>query len=626
MSIKDFYQSLGSHLNEFRDSLPQSSLESISRKLQELEDSTGKAPTRQATINSLFALSTFIDDQAAAAKLPGLSEIFNPLINKKIEEVSSAVLAEKPSPTRSEEAFARASEIDAQIQETDQLLAQAHEYRENLIASPPTDGSFVEGLMAATANISELEERCAQLLRAKAAAALPHPQKTPPSRPVACAGLRNASNKCYIHACLKGLWASRKFRAIIEHKAAALEETKKEAFAKLATAICEVPAKGRASISTKPIVVTMGEERSELYPSRHEQSAVASCAKASVEGTPTRRLTALLLHRLFLTFDSTLPVEVIEPDDKAIHDLLDEMTKYHPIIAGKKQQDSTEFLHWLFDDIFETGECLFSYVERTQRPAGLTADFCIPNIDTQGVISGNLFVIQLPDQENAVIRVQDSFEPTVVEEDIDPKSVLLSEKNQGKDHAAMAKALAAMPHKVRVQKERVFQGKPQCLFVHLWRQIKTEDVPLAAIKAELDPSIAALDLSDEALLEICGQKKGVKVQAQVIIPPEFSIHIADGSEARYRLQAVISHAGQDGAGHYYASLPAQDEAASLPPSTKRVCQQELGQAPAPPQQRPPAAASSYVLHDDDRVFNETFDKKLKTKLEQDGYILIYDTI
>ena len=41
----------------------------------------------------------------------------------------------------------------------------------------------------------------------------------------------------------------------------------KEAFAKLAIAICEVPAKGRASIPTKPIVVTMGEERSKLYPS-----------------------------------------------------------------------------------------------------------------------------------------------------------------------------------------------------------------------------------------------------------------------------------------------------------------------------------------------------------------------
>ena len=55
----------------------------------------------------------------------------------------------------------------------------------------------------------------------------------------------------------------------------------KEAFAKLEIAICEVPAKGRASISTKPIVVTMGEERSKLCTSRHEQIAVASFAKAS---------------------------------------------------------------------------------------------------------------------------------------------------------------------------------------------------------------------------------------------------------------------------------------------------------------------------------------------------------
>ena len=57
----------------------------------------------------------------------------------------------------------------------------------------------------------------------------------------------------------------------------------KEAFAKLAIAICEVPAKVRAPISTKPIVVTMGEERSELELCRHEQIAVASFAKASKE-------------------------------------------------------------------------------------------------------------------------------------------------------------------------------------------------------------------------------------------------------------------------------------------------------------------------------------------------------
>ena len=54
-----------------------------------------------------------------------------------------------------------------------------------------------------------------------------------------------------------------------------------EAFAKLAIAIGEVQSEGRASISTKPIVVTMGEERLELTPSRHEQSGVASFAKAS---------------------------------------------------------------------------------------------------------------------------------------------------------------------------------------------------------------------------------------------------------------------------------------------------------------------------------------------------------
>ena len=69
--------------------------------------------------------------------------------------------------------------------------------------------------------------------------------------------------------------------SVRKEMATVTKEMTPEAFAKLETAICEVPAKGRAPISTKPIVVTMGEERSELTPRRREQSAVSSFAKAS---------------------------------------------------------------------------------------------------------------------------------------------------------------------------------------------------------------------------------------------------------------------------------------------------------------------------------------------------------
>jgi transketolase len=49
---------------------------------------------------------------------------------------------------------------------------------------------------------------------------------------------------------------------------------------------------------TKPIVVTMGEERSELELCRHEQSAVASFAKASAKGMATRTASGAVLQAI----------------------------------------------------------------------------------------------------------------------------------------------------------------------------------------------------------------------------------------------------------------------------------------------------------------------------------------
>ena len=84
---------------------------------------------------------------------------------------------------------------------------------------------------------------------------------------------------------------------------------KKEAFAKLAIAICEAPTKGRASISTKPVVVSTGEERSKLVLRADTNlSAVASLAKASKDNKTAihqkkRRLSALQSRRAKLKND-----------------------------------------------------------------------------------------------------------------------------------------------------------------------------------------------------------------------------------------------------------------------------------------------------------------------------------
>jgi hypothetical protein len=156
-----------------------------------------------------------------------------------------------------------------------------------------------------------ITEKISQIASTALSASSSVPAKTPSCASVACAGLRNTSNKCYLYSCLKGLWASEKFRKIIERKAIAIE---------------------------------------------------GFLAPGKKEGAKERRCTALFLYRLFLTFDATVAGEVIEPDERPLQELLKEMAKYHPSIMDGKQQDSTEFLSWLWDDVFEDGECLFRYI------------------------------------------------------------------------------------------------------------------------------------------------------------------------------------------------------------------------------------------------------------------------
>ena len=73
------------------------------------------------------------------------------------------------------------------------------------------------------------------------------------------------SNKLYenVNGHIRGKIVGRKHNSPLQFP--------QEAFAKLATfEAAKGAAKGRAPISTKPIMVTMGEERSEQTPSRHE--------------------------------------------------------------------------------------------------------------------------------------------------------------------------------------------------------------------------------------------------------------------------------------------------------------------------------------------------------------------
>ena len=531
MNIKNFYQSLGAQLDLFSNSFPAGSLTPINSKLHELEQSAHKDGSQAATIGALFALSSLVEQQAATLRFSVLFEVFDVLITEKIEEIASGVFPSKAPAIL---------DYDRAIQETEQLLTEAHVSLDSLSHSKDEDL-----IMAATESLSELEQKLEELKREKVEASHCASLTTA----LGCAGLRNGSNKCYVHGCLKGLWASRKFREIIERKADVLE------------AYLAVPKK---------------------------------------EGDGGRRLTALFLHRLFLTFDSTMPVEVIEPEEKAIHDVLEEMAKYHPSIADGKQQDATEFLNWLFDDIFEENECLFSYVERKQRPTGLTVDFCIPSIDLPETSRGNLFIIQIPAQENVVAKVQAAFEPTIVEEGIDPESVLCSEKNAGKDQGALVEALSNMPQQVPVLKERIFQGEPPpCLFVQLWRQVRDVEVPVEVLKRELDPkTISSLHLTDEEILKLFERKKKVKVPASVDIPSILVIHHVDRPHVQYRLKGVVVHSGTPDVGHYYSYL--------------------LGE------KTHSHASSSSVRHDDSRVGSVPYDQRLISELQEQGYILIYD--
>ena len=101
-----------------------------------------------------------------------------------------------------------------------------------------------------------------------------------------------------------------------------------EPFAKLA--ICEVPANGRASISTKPIVVTMGEERSELCHRRHEQSAVASFAKGSCTPPSTFAHPKAEIDRWLLSITAKLIADVEEDLDR--YDLSTASLRLQPFV------------------------------------------------------------------------------------------------------------------------------------------------------------------------------------------------------------------------------------------------------------------------------------------------------
>ena len=644
MNISSFCDTLSSKLDEFIPSFPgkePAPIREMHVAINKFKAFFGEHSPRDTTIKALAALSMNIRIQSSKLQAEVISDTLGLLIAKKIEELSSAAFSSQkksgemppspsspPSPshptpsaldreiqateqqlavtrksladfyakppegdeaeatliamTGSEAAleqkleqlhkekspppppvplhapsFPVPSALDREIQATEQQLAVVRKSLADFFAKPPEGDEAEATLIAMTGSEAALEQKLEQLQKEKALVS------TPPSIHE-CAGLRNAGNKCYVHGCLKGLWASKKFREIVERKAAALE---------------------------------------------------------SAEGAPVRPLTAIFLSRLFLTFDATKSSEIIEPEERAIQELLREMAKYHPFVGEGRQQDATEFLNCLFGDLFDADEALFTYVERKQRPVALKdAHFCIPAIDLPSTVRGNLFVLQLPAQEGARVSVQEGFEPTFITEDIEKEAVLTSDQNKDKDAGMIFEELSKTPPEVEVMRERIFQGTPPpCLCIHLWRQIKNVDVPMEKIKKEVDASVLALGLSDDELKKICGRTEGIKVPVSVDIPPEVTIHHAELNRMRYKLQGVIIHSGQAGSGHYYSYLP--EDGASASDSREPAAAAE---AAAPHDDA--AKVLSFVRHDDARVYSVPYDRALAKEMEEKAYVLIYDKI
>ena len=591
MSIKDFYQNLGGQLEIFKGQISEVDMSPIRDRLAQVcAECSAEKTTKEAAIDALFELSSYFHQRAAELNLPVFSETFDSLITKKIEVLSSGILPSSPrTPFEA---------IEGEIKETEQQLAQTRKSMDNLLSMQSGDSAVPDFILAVANCLDDLEKKLERLMRQKAALCASRKMEAPV--PLGCAGLRNRSNKCYAHGCLKGLWASKKFREIIERKALAIEESQK-----------------------------------------HPK-----------DEAPPRPLTALYLHHLFLTFDATTPSEIIEPEEKAIGDVIREMAKYHPGIMDGQEKDSAEFLNWLFDDILDPQEHLFSYVEEKRRPRELAVDFWIPNIDCKETTDGNLFIIQLPNQEQAHVRPQAAFDPSIVEEVIDPEAILSSEKNKEKDAEAIFAKLSVMPRSVHVRKTRLFHGEsPPCLFVHLWRQIHQVDVPLERLKEDLGaPLISELHLTDEEVLKLWGRKENVKVPVKVEISARLFINHVDGHQIPYTLKGVVVHTGRADAGHYYAYLPV--DAPLSAPAPRQGGETPLGEgapgehgdteaalfmgkdrempsAPLPlkpegVQEKGPVHAQSVVLHNDQRVVRLPYGPDVERETQEQGYILIYD--
>jgi hypothetical protein len=560
MNINDFCQQMSSNLDVLNGSFPEESFGPVRDRVQKFnaEFEKEKRPIPDI-VKALFDLSEFVQAKSSTLPTHVLSDTFIPLISKKIQELASIAFPSGPDQKQP-------SSSETEIKALQAQLAQANASLDAFLKAQKTDPETAQLIQSTIEDIDALTARLDRVQKENAAA-----QATAPL-PLGCAGMRNRSNKCYAYGCLKGLWASKKFRDIIEQKAKLAEPKPEDAVA--------------------------------LH----------------------RHCTVQALSRLFFTFDATRPSEVLEPEEKAITDLFEEMSKNHPALAKSEQQDATEFLNWMFDDIFEKkDEYLFSYTEYKRRPMELKVDFCIPNIDVPQVTTGNLFVIQFPDKEGAIINPQTAFDPDIVEEGIDPASILTAEQNKGRESF---EKLEQLPGIVHVQRTRFFKKEPPCLFVHLWRQLREVDVPLEVIKAGFDAkTLAELKLTDEEIMKGFGRKERVKIPAQAKISEILSLQTEDKRQIRYRLKSVIIHSGIDGAGHYYSYLPVnapvgpvqKEVGAQMPPQASG----SAGLPPAPPKDTAPLAPH-FTCHNDHRVFDVPFDTRVEKELEQEGYILIYD--
>lgn len=360
-----------------------------------------------------------------------------------------------------------------------------------------------------------------------------------------CSGIKNERNMCFTLSVLKGLWASSRIRNFI----ASLEKDQKE-----------VP----------PIVS--------------------------------------LLSDLFRLLDTQNPEILVQATDPVLKKFFEEIRKRHAVLQDAGQQDATEFLQAVFQEILPKNEYLFSFQEISRRPAEMKAECYIPSIDSTKNISENVLVVPVPKDLKEVLDLQKEISSPVREETVQKEEILQSEANSGAGRSDLASQISSVEGKTfLVRRERVFQGKaPPILAVHVWRQIEKMPFDLAKARESLSsflPRAEILRLKEDEIKELSGANQIVrKCMTPVHAPKNLSIRHKDAGELFYTLRSIIVHVGNaEGGGHYYTYVFPSDEGSSE--KGRFVCK-----------------------HNDDKVSMIPLDAALQKEIDENGYAYMYDLV